>query len=77
MTFKLPEEVARLLREKRYYVFFADGSWRTCTEAGDEWKKEQLWKLHPTATGWEGGEFLIRVVEAAYDRYMTNENKSV
>ena len=73
MTFKLPDEVATLLREKRFYVFFADGSWRTCSEKGDEWKVEQLWKLPIEASGWEGGEFLVRVVEAAYERYMAEK----
>ncbi len=71
MTYKLPTEVAKLLATKRYYVFYEDGTWRTLT--GDEWGVEQLWKLNPAKTGWEGGEFLISVIEAAFDRCMINQ----
>jgi hypothetical protein len=59
-------ETKALLQEKRYYVFFADGSWRTAS--ADEWKVEQLWKLPIVSSGWEGGEFLVKVIEAVEQR---------
>lgn len=64
----LPTEVRTMLAKSRYYVVFADGSWRTASQ--DEWKEEQLWKLHPVKTFWCGGEEILTALELVYARYL-------
>lgn len=59
--------VLELLKVKRFYVFFKDGTWRTAI--GNQWKEEQIWKLEPEKTGWVGGEFDAQVLQAAISRF--------
>lgn len=60
------DDALELFGEKRYYIFFKDGTWRTATD--DQWKKEQLWKLPIEASGHVGGEFDVRVLRAILAR---------
>lgn len=62
------EDALKFLEIDRYYVFFKDGTWRTCTS--DQWKEEQLWKLDTIEyTCWVGGKHIVRVLKAVMDRY--------
>lgn len=64
----ISDEAKKFLSKKRFYVFFPDGTWRTCEEG--QWKEEQVYKLPVDRTGWfELSEFDIRVIQAVTDRY--------
>ena len=67
----LPKEVLEMFGTKRFYVLFADGTWRTVTD--EQWKAEQLWKLRPVKTWWAGGEDELKALELAFARYLDKD----
>ena len=59
-----------MVKESRFYVVFADGSWRTASN--DQWKAEQLWKLKPVRSFWFGGADALQALEFVWARYLDN-----
>lgn len=64
------KDVLEFLSVRRFYVFFADGTWRTCTNV--QWKEEQIWKLKPIVSGWVGCEFDAKVISAVIERFQND-----
>lgn len=62
MTITLNEDDLALFAEKRFYVFFRDGSWRTATQ--EQWKLEKLYQHQGIERSfWFGGEDAVMVIK--------------
>jgi hypothetical protein len=56
------QQIEAQFGERKFYIFFADGTWRTVS--ADEWKTEKLWERELTGTFWAGGPFELRALRA-------------